>query len=234
MHRIVFVAPLLAMALASGTALAWDTIYEADVMPTDASLGASLWNLAPACDSSLTGVGSGVLHLRDPWLDRKIYYVRETSMPAGTPMTVETRVRIASGSSNYQYIGPAALGVWNLGGGIDVRLWTNHLAVVGSVIKTSYTTDWTSFHTIRAAVDAQYSYKVWVDGVEVASGQATTGYQGIRFGTPSNVQDTTVDSYWDYVRYSKAYEPPVTVPEPASLLALLAGLGGLFVRRRDR
>jgi len=112
MRRTMVMTLLLGMVLtASGVHAAWDTAFEADVMPNDPSLGSGIWNLAAGCDYSQTSTADGILHLRDPWLTRNAYYIRETSIPAGTPLTVETRVRIASGASNYPYIGPATLGV---------------------------------------------------------------------------------------------------------------------------
>ena len=221
---------LVALTCAPGS-YAWDVTYNGSVLPNSSLLGSAVWqedsnNYLGACSTQ-----NGILHLVDQSTAATARFYREGSMnlPAGTDVTIETRGKVVSSTSPY---GPDYSGVgfgFSTGsGGGFLALWPDKLSIMygGSNYQTFYSLDMTQFHTIKMAMtSSDRNVTVWVDGVQALSGRATGGNNkgGIQFGTTS-VPGATSDSYWDYLSY--------TIPEPSSLLALLAGLGGFALRRK--
>jgi hypothetical protein len=239
MYRSVTLVALViaALALAGGIALAWETDYDGTVLPDSPELGAARWTLNG--DLSLTSITDSVLRTVDPWSDRRnVYFYRESGMPAGTPVTVEARLRVMSS---------APLGRWFCGAGFGVQTWSDTSGgtaridvfadrvvtrYLGDAVDRVYAADLTQWHTIRVAMSTGNWFDVWMDGTLLFSGAAwERGQDGVSFGTGG--LGTVADVEWDYVRYSKEYLP---VPEPGSLVVLAGGLSclGASVLRRRR
>jgi hypothetical protein len=225
---------LLVTLIYTANASAWDITYDGSVLPSNLLLGPSVWQQDSNNFLGASSAVTGVLHLVDSNSVMTARFYREGSMnaPSGRNVTMETRVKVVSSTSPYgsDYSG-VGFGVSTAGtGGQYVRMWTDRLGIMypGSNYPTFYYLDMTQFHTIRLNVNgSDRTFGVWVDGTSVFSGSAPGGnnWGGIQFGT-DYVVGATSESYWDYLAY--------TVPEPSSILALLAGLGGLGAMFRKR
>lgn len=224
-----------ALALCGGAASCWDVSYECDVLPNDTSLGTSAWTYHAAANS-LTTVANGILRTTDPWTDDREYVTRGSGFAAGIAVTVESRFRAASVSSADWIFARPGFGIQTFGGSAMLALLPDGVATryLGETANRHYAVDLSEWHAFRIALASDRSFRVWMDGGLVFSGLAfQPGQNGVFFGT-GNYPPETADIEWDYVRYSKAYLP---LPEPSSLLALLAGfcgLGGVLWRRRTR
>jgi len=216
--RCALIGVLLVMATCAS---AWDHYYDGGVLPNDPSLGADAWTAAG--DLSMCSSDGSVLLISDARVDSAVSF-HQSSPPVGSPLTVQARVRVVSGSSTVLYAGTPSRA-------IEISLYPNRL-VVGSILPATVTfnSDLTSFRTIRVAMagaSGSYASYVWLDGVLVAQGTAWSGnYQYVMFGSPWG---GTGVSYWDYVGYSNAF------PEPSSLSALctaLCGFGAMLRRAR--
>jgi hypothetical protein len=230
---VFFVATL---TLNNSAALCWETSYEADVLPNSPDLGAAQWS--GGGDLSLTYVENGVLRMVDPWggaTQRGVYFYRESGLPAGTPATIESRVRVFSASSTWFWGHPGfGIQTWSsasTGGMAKLALFPDKVVTrySGDTVDREYAVDLTQWHTFRTAMKSDNWFDVWMDGGLIFSGLAyDQGQDGFFFGI-QGAFDLTGDIEWDYVRYSKQYLP---IPEPSSLLALGGGLGGIALLRR--
>lgn len=217
---IVIVAATLGC---SKGAHAWSVEYSAStgLLPVAAS---PAWQ-TQASGTTTSDVGEGVLHINS---DGGGYLREGDAIGAGVPVTVETRMRVLSD------VHGAWLSIGTYSGVTGISVYANRI-VTGGIYGQPLTLwgDFTAFHTIRLAYDGAARGYLWVDDqLALPLGAepwpwATGPPDGVRFGSYLN------DSYWQYVAYSKEFLP---LPEPSSLLAILAGLGGLgmVIRRRSR
>lgn len=221
----ISMAVMVIMIVISGCcmgAYAWDVEYDANegLLPTAALLE---WQ-AEVDDTTTSEITEGVLHINSNGGG----YLREVNMiGVGVPVTMETRMRVSSSA----HIAWLSLGTY--GGATGISIYTDRL--VTSDINGQplvFSTDFTTFHTIRLAYNGDGGGALWVDNLFALPIVAhpwnwTVGTpDGVRFGSYLS------DSYWQYVAYSKEFLP---IPEPSSLLALftgLAGIGGIAWRRR--
>ena len=153
------------------------------------------------------------------------YYVREPmTIGAGIPVTLETQMRVTEASGNAPGITIQTGSIF-----VDLYVYPDHIVNNGM----SFNGDFTTFTTIRLGCDGQGNVYTWVDGqLAISYYQSPSsggGQNGISFG--SDYRGGSFDSYWQYVAYSKEFLP---IPEPSSLVALLAGLGGLGAMMRRR
>ena len=218
--------------LCSGTACAWDVFYDGSVLPDASALGSAAWSDYSQNYLGQSSATGGLFHLVDQWSDKTVRFYREGSyLPKQTVVTVEARVKVASATSPYSWDYGVGFGATTYSGGAFVGLWPDKISTrYGSEnLMQFYTVDMTQFHTLRMVVnDRTQTFVVLLDGAQVFSGSNPGGYLGgVYFGT-SSYPNGTADATWDYVAY--------TLPEPSSLLGLLAGLGGLgaMLRRRRR
>ena len=240
MLRLITLAICLSavLVMAGGAAFCWEISYEGDVLPNSPELGAEKW-LGDA-DLSLTYIENSVLRTVDVWSNGRVYFY-QFPIPAGTPVTGESRLRVFSASSpGGSEIGPGLFGVCTLsgtstGGVAGIGLFTDKVVTRSPDDSQyrqyrEYAVDMTQWHTFRIALTSDNWSYVWMDGGLIFSGFSGYppgyGQDGVAFGTSYR---STADIEWDYVRYSKEFLP---IPEPASLLALAAGLLALVLRRR--
>lgn len=223
--KFTFLIFVLALMIALPTvSWSWDYFYDGSVLPNDPSLGVNMWDLGG--DLSMCITDGSALHIADDSTARGVSFSRSAAS-AGEPLTVEARIRVTSGNSTLLYIGTPSYTP-------SLELYSDHLVAHLNYTTMTYTTDLSSFRTIRVATTAQsgyYTSYVWLDGTLVMQGAAKPGgnYEDIIFGSPWGGMG---DSYWDYVAYSASFEP---VPEPSSLAALAFGLlpfGAAAIRRR--
>ena len=193
----VLFALLVCTVIPSSAVLAWDVSYDGGVLPNAAdwsSPGGSHGN-----NLSNTSVTDGVLHLLDQDTTKTAFFYKV--MPQATPITLEARVRVVSGTEATTNDAPARIEVGRIDACVFLGLWPDKIKCDGS----TFSVDMTSFHVIRIALQADNHYQVWLDGTQVFTGSTTVGSQaGIVFGS-SRHPGAAVDSYWDYVNYSKAY-----------------------------
>lgn len=205
MNRMVLTLLLIACCIAvlSPMASAWDVTYDGSVFPNDTTLGQTIWKNGSRNDLSGCSVQDGLLHLSDQATDKTALFSREPMLPSGTPITIEARVKVLSGASAFTGDPPARIELATVSGRVVVGLWPSKVTCSGS----ESSVDMTTLHTIRVGLRDDNQYRVWVDGTQLFSGTAASGSQsGIAFGS-SWQPGGTVDSYWDYVSYSKAYIP---------------------------
>lgn len=211
--HIIFTLILLSIALGS-SAWSWDYMYDGSMVPNDSRLGTNKWLTCSDYDPSVASSDGDLLHITNTSTSVAAVYLRYAG-PANTPLTMEARVRVTSGWIALYAETPSFATV--------VGMSPDQVSILASSHNPSATRPVSSeFHTIRIATDEQAQTYVWVDGVFVVHDTANLRYQGniSFFGScPS-------DSYWDYVAYSNAFIP-LAIPEPSSLLALLAGVGGI-------
>lgn len=215
----------VAVALLPNVAKAWDVMYDGSLLPNDPSLGANAWFAYHG--TSMCSSDGSVLRISDNPTVSPAAFLKSPSFPARSPVTVEARVRVASGEGVF-------LAAGETGFGTQLSLYSDHFqAWFGgmSPAPPPYTINLSVFRTIRIATNSQGQSYVWVDGLLVAQGDANTPQSGsVAFGA-GGYSGYLGDSYWDYVAYSNAFLP---IPEPSSLLALLAGLGGFGAMLRRR
>jgi hypothetical protein len=238
MHEWIASAGVFAVLLmaSSGPASCWEISYEGDVLPNSAELGEVKWSGGQ--DTSLTYTHEGVLRTVDPWVTRSVEFNREHSMPAGSAVTIESRLRVLSVSSAPAdwFGGRPGLGIQVPGrqavlGLLPGKVFSRYS---GDTLNREYAVDLTQWHTFRIALAPDGWFKVWMDDGPIFSGSAYAyGQSTVFFGTSTSNWEGTDDIEWDYVRYSKEYLP---IPESSSLLALFTGIGAYagFVRRRRR
>lgn len=205
MNRIVWIVCTIAacLPLLASAAVAWDINYDGSVLPNDGTLGTAVWTGCTINDVSRCSVQDGVLHLVDQSTKKTAEFYREKMLPKDTPITLEARVRIASGTGITANDAPARIEVGRIDACVFLGLWPDKIKCGSSV----HNVDMTSFHVVRVALQSDKHYQVWLDGSQVFSGSTTDGSQaGIVFGS-SRSPVGTVDSCWDYVNYSKAYIP---------------------------
>lgn len=182
---------------------AWDTNYDGSVMPNDQTLGSAAWTSSSSNDISRCSIQDNIFNLADLISDSTAYFYREKMLPKETPLTLEARVRVASGTGASAEDAPAIIDVGNISGCVFLGLWPDKIKCGTS----EHLVDMTEFHVIRIALQADNSYLVWLDGAQVFSGSTADGTQaGITFGSSKSLSGN-VDSYWDYVGYSKSYIP---------------------------
>lgn len=221
MFRTMCVVLFVLVTLCGSRASAWDYFYDGTVLPNDPLLGSGQWWPWPGMDTSVCSCDGGVLRIDDDRASMSATFYKFAVPTAGTPVTLEARVRVASGAAVIDVGTPS--------------FWTRVLVSADMLTTTfyqgvplAYSADCSLFRTIRIATDSSGSSQVWLDGVLVAQGRTTVSNQGnLLFGSGS----ATSDTYWDYVAYSNAFVP---VAEPSSLAVILTGLAacGETVRRK--
>ncbi len=222
---VLVLASLIACPAAS---LGWDYFYDGSVLPNDTSLGATSWGVGGTSGGiSMCTTDGDLLRIGDGVTNAVINLARNAG-PG--PITMEARLRSmgdSGGSSSGMAIGTESFST-------SIAFFSTYVRVgfdYGNPPILHYA-DMTSFHTVRIAIDAQGQAYVWMDQTLIAQGLThVAGPGAVGFGGSSENGEGV--SYWDYVAYSHSFEP---VPEPSSLLALLAGVGGLgaLMRRRRR
>ncbi len=225
--RAVAVAAFLAVLLpCSCVVYAWEVQYDASsgVLPTGASPS---WQ--PDYYGAPVSLTNGVLYIGDSASGGAGFYRERGAIAAGVPVTVEARVRTAASSG-----GAAELLIRTYGREAVVGIFPDHIVASGRYSQAhTFWQDFTSFRTIRIAYDGAATAFVWVDNLLALTYEAP--FHSALSGTPGGVSFGcySSDSYWQYVAYSHSFEP---VPEPSSLLALLAGVVGFAatLRRRRR
>ena len=229
---IILAAFFASCVLCAGSACAWDVFYDGSVFPNSPTLGSAAWSDYSQNFLRQTSAANGLLHLVDQRSDKTVRFYREgAGLPKGCNVTIEARVKVASAASPYSWDYGVGFGATTSRSGAFVGLWPDKIGTRydSENYLQFYTVDMTQFHTLRMAVNGNtQTFVVWLDGAQVFSGSNPGGYPGgVYFGT-SSYPNGTADATWDYVAY--------TLPEPSSLLGLLAGLGGLgaMLRRRRR
>ncbi len=234
---------VLGTLICGSQVLAWDLSYEGNVMPSASQLGTSKWSETPRGlpDSSTDG---DVLHLVDNRTDRTVYLWRgAVAFPAGTPLTMEARVKVLAADTGSFPSWAVGLGISTVNKSVWIRLWPDRVWVgeyeEGTEVPVYVPVDMTQFHTFRLGSlgGSDPKYNIWMDNELIYSGESHGGaYYGVQFGGYVPRAEATSDSYWDYVRYSTEYLP-LPVPEPSALITLAGGLGALalpLLRRKRR
>ena len=163
------------------------------MLPEDASLGANQWSNYSGNDFSACSTDGNVLHIVDASTTAAACFYRHAA-PASSPITVEARVRVASGEGSSLSVGtPSFL--------TSVQLTPSQLSTYFDSAGQTYSEDMTVFHTIRIAINAQGQSYIWNDGTLVAQGLTSSGSQGgVMFGSVSAINLN--DSYWDYAEHT--------------------------------
>lgn len=217
----------LASALLLGfpaISMAWDTYFDGSQLPTQEG-----WTFG-GTDTSQCSTDGDALRILDNGSNADAYFLKVISS-YGQPITSQARVRVAGASD----LGSVFLHATNGKVGTLLSFFPGELRISfgwGPDTWLSFPADFSSFHTVRVAIDSQDSSFVWLDGELLAEGVAHSSQGAMIFGAYS--VPGTSDSYWDYVAASPEFLP---IPEPSSLLALgggVMGLAGLAVRRRRR
>ena len=219
----ITVAVIILTCALCGACCAWEYFYDASTLPNDPSLGADEWRTFSGSDVSMCTTDGDILHVVDARTDKSAYFYRYSAPPL-SPITMEARVRVASGWGTTVDVGTPSFRTL-------VSLYPDHVEASFSYGGwATYSADMTAYHTIRVATDSQGRSYVWLDGAEIAQGVTTVGNQGaVSFGGFSVAGLS--ESYWDYVAYSAAFLP---IPEPFSLLTLACGLAGVGWAARSR
>ena len=239
-NTIYLLICIFVLAACSSAHAAWRTVYDGSVFPDSPALGSAAWTAGPTNDLSASSARDGMLHLVDQWADRSVWFQQGLSdYPAGSPVTVEARLRVNAAYSSADWIAPVQFGFSHGYSNPFIGFWTDGLATryARENLLRFQPMDMTVFHTVRIAVEAKPKYSppkfwVWVDGRQVFHGECAGWKQlGVYFGSSTILNDSTCDVDWDYVRYSWDFQP---VPEPSSLAALGGGVMGLLALRRRR
>ena len=229
---------VIAALLPLGNASAWDVSYEGDVMPNSPTLGSFAWSAYMAPNGlSLSSSDGEFLHLVDTDTNLPFLFREDSMLPAGTSITMETRVKVLAASPLHDWSHALQMGANTPYGQVMVGFWPDRVCVrIPGETWAYYPVDLTQFHTFRIAMNATPQpehYDLWMDGQHILTGGFWgQALYGVYFGAYGAGTAATSDSYWDYVRYSKEYLP---VPEPSTLMALVGGLGALglpMLRRR--
>jgi len=223
-QRRVPVMAIVAFLFCPGGVCAWDVQYDAGtgLLPTAAS---------PTWRGGITGTDTVAIvgdALRLEHSAGSVYYGREQwEIGGGVPVTLEARMCVDSSSHGVAVIAIETRGAYASLSVLPDRIgaydWEN-----GNI---EYMGDFTAYHTFRVAYDGGTRVYAWVDrslalswGLSGAAGQG-----GVSFGTPAYSAPSI--SHWQYVAYSKEFLP---IPEPSSLLAVLAGAVGCVGWRRRK
>jgi hypothetical protein len=218
---LVFFA-LALVIMAPHSAHAWDVVYSGSVLPDDPSLGTDQWIAFSYNDPSTFSTDGHVLRMDVPSANPPVSGFHRYAIPAHRPITMEARVRVTDGVAGF-WAGTGSYCVF-------VTLFLDHIhaAALGGSISADYSADLSAFRTVRIATNSQGLSFVWLDGDLVM--RDTTTRAGNNTDLSFHTYGPSV-SYWDYVAYSQEFLP---VPEPSSVAAILAGVGGLgaMVKRR--
>ncbi len=242
MYKVIVALLIMLTWISASPSLAWDVSYEGNVLPNSSALGTSTWVAVPFGNTLAGSSADGdVLHLVDS-SDFICCFAREAAgIPAGTPFTIEARMKILAFDSGGGRDVGLTLGMCTMSHGVSIGLFPDKVRMQyqgGDETPIFIPVDMSQFHTFRLAMqgggDARFD--IWMDGATFFSGVSVSGgaTPGVGVGGWGLPMAATSDSYWDYVRYSTEYIP---VPEPSALMTLAGGLGTLalpLMRRKRR
>ena len=194
------------------TKLPWTISYEANELPQDAT--PSWQRLQVACDTDIEQIepideGNNAFHTRitatGEWGGLLYYKIGECG-PNEIGNVIEARVKVLE-TGEWEWAAPA-LEMFNYGYGTSVYINKDHLYVQasGGAVGRSDIIDFTSFHTIRAAMKGN-NLSVYVDGLLSVS--LPVSYQGP--GTENELRITagnslapgeSAEALFDYVKFS--------------------------------
>jgi F5/8 type C domain-containing protein len=192
--------------------LAWEYIYEGDILPDDTSLGDDAWQLLG--DNQFAEVtDEGELHIGDIGQNHCFFLYNLEDAALMAEATIEARVKVLSQSgANFEVL----VGMQDGSNSKWLDLFPDHILLNST--SSTYDVDMTEYHILRMVRNAD-EIRIYVDDeLVISEAHVGAGESWIGFIFGAGATTSTSEQYWDYLAFTtEGGFSPEDLPSYASM-----------------